>query len=103
MSSSFQFQVDLCPFNVYIVVMKIVNVATLKQKLSKYLHFVEDGNEVVVTSHRRRIVRMIPENDRNLVVRDPSLPLSTLRKIRGVKCSGSWSAVENLISDRNRR
>ena len=40
--------------------MNTVSVATLKQKLSQYLRQVEQGEEVVVTSHRRRVARIVP-------------------------------------------
>jgi len=83
--------------------MKTVNVATLKQKLSEYLHFVEQGDEVTVTSHRRPIARLISENGGDRAIRPPTQPMSALRKIRGVTVSKPLSAVQTLLSDRGRR
>ena len=83
--------------------MKTVNVATLKQKLSEYLHFVEQGDEVTVTSHRRPIARLISENGGDRAIRPPTQPMSALRKIRGVTVSKPFSAVQTLLSDRGSR
>jgi prevent-host-death family protein len=99
------FPVDLCPCYVHLVVMKTetVNVAALKQNLSAYLRLVERGDEVLVTSHRRAVARLVSENDTCTVVRAPTLPLRALRKIRGVKLPKSFSAVQTLLNDRSRR
>ena len=83
--------------------MKTVNVATLKQKLSEYLRVVEQGDEVMVTSHRRQIARLVPEHGMELAVRRPTQPMSALLKIRGVKPSRGFSAVRTLLCDRRRR
>ena len=40
--------------------MNIVNVAVLKEKLSYYLSLVKSGEEVVVTSHRHQVARILP-------------------------------------------
>ena len=83
--------------------MKTVSVATLKQKLSEYLRFVEQGDEVMVTSHRRPVARMVPDNGTGLVIRPPTQPLSALRRVRGVTLPKPFSAVQSLLDDRNRR
>lgn len=83
--------------------MKTVNVATLKQRLSEYLRVVEQGDEVLVTSHRRHIARLVPENGTGLAIRPPSLPLSALGAVRGVKLSKPFSAGQLLLEDRGRR
>jgi prevent-host-death family protein len=90
--------------HVYIVViMKTVSVATLKQKLSEYLRRVEQGDEIVVTSHRRRVARVIPEPDSGIPVRRPTHPLSRLAEIRGVKAKRGFSSIKTLVDDRRRR
>ena len=94
---------DLCPCNGYIVGMKTVSVAVLKQKLSEYLRLVEQGDEVTVTSHRRPIARMVPDNGTGLAIRPPTLPVSALANIRGVRLRKPFSAVQVLIEDRRRR
>lgn len=83
--------------------MKTVSVATLKQKLSEYLRFVEQGDEVVVTSHRRSVARLVPDNGTGLVIRPPTQPLSALRRARGITLPKPFSAVQSLLDDRNRR
>jgi antitoxin (DNA-binding transcriptional repressor) of toxin-antitoxin stability system len=83
--------------------MKTANVAILKQNLSAFLHLVEQGDEVVVTSHRRQIARLIPENSSRIAIRPPSIPLSALTSIRGVKALKAVSAGKMLLADRARR
>lgn len=83
--------------------MKTVNVATLKQKLSAYLRQVEEGDEIVVTSHRRHIARVIPERESGVLVRRPIRPLSGLADVRGVTPAPGFFAVETLANDRRTR
>lgn len=81
--------------------MKTVNVATLKEKLSAYLRKVQEGEEIIVTSHRRPVARVVPESEA-LDIRHPSRPLSALRRIPGVRLRRGVSAVDALIEDRRR-
>jgi prevent-host-death family protein len=81
--------------------MTFVNVATLKEKLSYYLHLVRDGSEVVVTSHNTKIARIVPVAD-SVDIIEPRRPASDLRKLRGVK-PRAVSAVDLLIQDRRKR
>ena len=83
--------------------MKTVNVATLKQQLSSYLQQVEQGDEVVVTSHRRPIARLIPEPADHLKIRPPTAPLSALAAVQGVSPVKRLSALAVLVADRGRR
>ena len=83
--------------------METVNVATLKQKLSAYLRRVEQGTDVVVTSHRRPIARLLPEDDSRLTIRPPSLPVSALTAVRGVRPAKAASTERLLLADRERR
>lgn len=80
-----------------------VNVAALKQNLSAYLHKVEQGAEVLVTSHRRTVARLVPDNATDTAIRPPTLPVSALANIRGVKLRKPFSAVQVLLEDRQRR
>jgi prevent-host-death family protein len=82
--------------------MTIVNVATLKEKLSYYLGLVREGQEIVVTSHRHRVARILPASAPDAQVTEPSRPVKDLRKIKGVK-SRRLSAVKTLLEDRRRR
>jgi prevent-host-death family protein len=83
--------------------MNTVNVATLKEKLSYYLGLVKKGQEVVVTSHRHPVARILPSDAPTARLLEPSRPVKDLLKIKGVKRKRSVSAVEGLLSDRRRR
>lgn len=80
----------------------IVNVATLKEKLSYYLNLVRGGSEVVVTSYETRIARIVPMTSSGIEIRNPVRPPSDLRKLKGIK-RRSVSAVELLLEDRRVR
>lgn len=83
--------------------MTTVNVATLKEKLSYYLGLVREGQEIVVTSHRHRIARILPPSAPDVQVREPSRPVKDLRKIKGINSRRRISAVQTLLEDRRRR
>ncbi len=85
------------------MVMTTVNVATLKEKLSYYLGLVRKGQEIVVTSHRHEVARILPPSAADAKVIEPSRPVGDLRKIKGVKSRRSISAVNTLLEDRRRR
>lgn len=82
--------------------MTIVNVATLKEKLSYYLNLVKGGTEVVVTSYENRIARIVPMTSSGVEIRNPVRPPSDLRKVKGIK-PRSVSAVKLLLEDRRTR
>lgn len=79
-----------------------VNVAALKSRLSHYLKRVENGEELVVTAHKRQVARILPVSESSLVLQGPARPVSDLRKLKGVK-KKSVSAVRLLIEDRESR
>lgn len=83
--------------------MHIVNVATLKEKLSYYLGLVKQGEEVVVTSHRHEVARMVPTTASTCATKPPSRPVTELRKLKGVRPQQPISAVDTLLNDRRRR
>jgi prevent-host-death family protein len=83
--------------------MNTVNVATLKDKLSYYLGLVKKGQQVVVTSHRHPVARILPSDAPTAGILEPIRPVKDLLKIKGVKRRRSVSAVETLLSDRRRR
>jgi prevent-host-death family protein len=86
------------------VAMKFVSVAELKSKLSKYLAAVKNGKEIVVTSHRHPIARIMPiENNAadDLQITPARKPVSSLKNIKGIKLS--FDPVEYLLEDRRRR
>ena len=83
--------------------MTTVSVAVLKQRLSDYLRRVEEGDEVVITSHRKIVARIVPEPGDGIRVRPPVEPLEHLAAIRGVVPRPGYSAVASLIEDRSGR
>jgi len=87
----------------YILDMTVVNVATLKEKLSYYLGLVKGGQEIVVTSHRHRVARILPASSPVVPLIEPSLPLKNLKKVKGIKARRSGSAVAALLEDRRPR
>jgi antitoxin (DNA-binding transcriptional repressor) of toxin-antitoxin stability system len=83
--------------------MNIVNVANLKEKLSYYLNLVKSGEEVVVTSHRHQVARILPMTAPSAEIVEPTRPVNDLRKIKGVKLRRTVSGVKSLMDDRRRR
>ena len=93
--------------------MRSVNVAELKNRLSKYLTFVKAGQEVVIRDRNLPVAKIIPfttadANDQELLLvaagklRLPSVRLNIkeLLKIRTGKVSGS-KAIRALQADRD--
>ena len=83
--------------------MNIVNIATLKEKLSYYLKLVQQGQEVVVTSHRHRVARVIPISGPSPDQNRPSRPVKDLLSLKNIKLPPGVSAVDTLIQNRRRR
>jgi antitoxin (DNA-binding transcriptional repressor) of toxin-antitoxin stability system len=83
--------------------MTTVNVAALKEKLSYYLGLVREGQEIVVTSHRHRIARILPHSAPDVQVMEPSRSVKDLKKIKGIPFRRSRSAVKTLLEDRRHR
>jgi len=83
--------------------MNIVNVATLKEKLSYYLGLVKSGDEVIVTSHRHRVARILPVTAPGVEIVEPTRSVKDLRKLKGIKLKRSVAGVKSLLYDRRRR
>ena len=84
--------------------MKSVSVASLKSNLSAHLEAVKGGQEIVVTSHRHPIARVLPlEKGANggLGIIPAAKPVSSLKGVRGVKLA--FDPVAALLADRRRR
>ena len=83
--------------------MKSVSVAQLKSKLSHYLAAVKNGKEIVVTSHRHSIARIVPveKSGDDLQIIPAKKPVSSLKKIKGIKLP--FDPVALLLEDRRRR
>jgi prevent-host-death family protein len=84
--------------------MTIVNVTALKEKISYYLGLVKQGHEIVVTSHRHRVARILPASALDAqLIKEPTRPLKDLKKVKGVKPRRSVSTMRTLLEDRARR
>lgn len=83
--------------------MTSVNIATLKEKLSQYLRMVEEGEEVMITSHKQPVAKIVPAPSAGEHPKAPSRPVSDLRHIKGISRRKLVSAVNELLKDRNRR
>jgi prevent-host-death family protein len=75
----------------------------LKEKLSYYLNLVKAGEEIVVTSHRHRVARILPVSSPSADIIEPVRPVKELQKIKGIKPRRSVSALKSLLDDRRRR
>jgi prevent-host-death family protein len=95
--------------------MRSVNVAELKNQLSKYLRFAKNGEEVVIRDRSLPIAKLVPftaddasDEELKLVaagkMRLPKakVSLSQILKIRTGTVSGN-KAVEALLADRDDR
>lgn len=83
--------------------MNIVNVATLKEKLSYYLGLVKKGEEVIITSHRLPVGRIVPPSSERPRIREPGRPVKDLALVKGIRLKRPSSAVRQLLEDRRRR
>ena len=85
------------------MVMELVGVAQLKSKLSHYLAAVKRGKEIIVTSHRHSIARIVPldKTGADLKIIPACKPVSSLRKLKAVKLK--VDLVADLLADRRRR
>ena len=83
--------------------MKSVSVAALKSNLSGYLAAVKKGKELIITSHRHPVARLLPvvKKPDDLKIIPAKKPVSSLKKIKGIKLS--FDPVEVLLEDRRRR
>lgn len=82
--------------------MKTINVAALKQNLCEYLHLVEKGENVIVTSHRRPVARLAPLPGGADGIRASTRPIGDLRKITPITLNPGFSAEQTLLIDRKR-
>ena len=81
--------------------MTTVNTATLKQQLSHYLGLARQGKDVLITSHKRVIARLLAEVEGGLrlPVREPTKDISTLSDIGGFGFKGD--PAKSIITERN--
>ena len=67
------------------IMIEKVSTAALKQQLCHYLGLARQGKEVLITSHRRIVARLLGEEDGagRLPLREPTVPVSALKDIGG--------------------
>ncbi len=68
------------------IMIEKVSTATLKQQLCHYLGLARQGKEVLITSHKRIVARLLGEDGQSsarLPLREPTKPLSSLKDIGG--------------------
>lgn len=86
--------------------MKTAMVSELKARLSTYLAEVRRGRSVVVCDRATPIARLIPyepDADDGFEVVPASLPVSELRKVRGLRPERPIDVVRLLREDRDAR
>jgi prevent-host-death family protein len=83
--------------------MESVSVAAVKSNLSAYLKAVKKGKEIIVTSHRHSIARIVPveKTASDLKIIPASKPVSSLKKVKGMNLKVDLLA--DLLADRRRR
>lgn len=83
--------------------MTTVNTATLKQKLSHYLGVARQGKEVLITSHRRVIARLLAEDGGagRLPLIPPTRPTAELKEIGGFGLDAD--PIKQLMQERRKR
>ena len=85
------------------MVMTTTSVAELKQNLSRYLRLVETGGEVLVTSHRRPVARLVPSGPAAVQVRAPTQPRVSIASLDKGAPLTRRDVVEALVKERRRR
>ncbi len=80
-----------------------VNTATLKQRLCHYLGLVRQGKEVLITSHKRIVARLLgrDEGENRLPLREPKESPASLKDIGGFGFAND--PLDELLTERNAR
>ena len=80
-----------------------VNTATLKQRLCHYLGLARQGKEVLITSHKRIIARLLgrDEGESRLPLREPNESPESLRDIGGFGFKSD--PLKEILKERNAR
>ncbi len=84
--------------------MKRVSSADLKAHLGEYLRVVQEGQGLYVTSHRKTVARLLPSSPNEVAsIQPPSLPISVVKDLKGIRLSSRVDGVHALLDDRRRR
>lgn len=81
-----------------------VNVAKLKNQLSRYLGLTKKGHEVIVVEHNRPIAKVIPFSEVGVwSVRAPLKTLNVTKWLSLPLVKRDWDVVDILLEDRRKR
>lgn len=82
-----------------------VNVATLKNDLSKYLRMIKAGKEVIVLEHKTPIAKVVPiEKEDDLVVITAKVDSRVLKEMVDAPAkTRQWDSLDYLLNDRKKR
>ncbi len=78
-----------------------VNVAALRSNISHFLKEVETGTSVVITSHDKKVGKIISEEQQELKIIPAHKPPKDLKKIKRPHLRNKTNPLEMLLSDRN--
>ena len=85
--------------------MILVNIATLKSHLSKYVRRVKEGETAVVTSHGHPVAKLVPYDnpEETVSIIPPSRKLDELERATGIVPKAGTNSVDALLQDRAAR
>ena len=84
----------------------LVNIATLKAQLAKYLRFVKSGEEITILDHKMPVAKIVPfETNGSLESIEPQGLFSDIAKLKiePMKTKPKVDSLTLLLEDRNRR
>lgn len=84
--------------------MKRVNIAALKDELSKHVRAVERGASLIVTDRNRPVAQLVPIEDEDAI--DVTPPSSAFSAVRGKRYSPTPLAIDSLallLEERGKR
>ncbi len=58
---------------------QMINIREINQHLSKYIHSLESGNEIVITKHGRAIAKLVPVDEKRVLDTKQQEALKRLR------------------------
>ena len=80
----------------------IVNVATLRSHLSNFIKQVKAGTSIIVTSHDRRVAKIISEDTKELIIIPSKKSPKTLKRLKSINIRNKTNSLKALLNDRNR-
>jgi len=83
--------------------MRRVKIAELRDQLSRYLRYVQQGAEIEVTDRDRPIARIVPLSDAAITVLLPKAEFSALRDQEFQSAGWGVSSTDLLLEERQRR